>query len=110
MWYSGSYYKAGDRASRQQAVNSIEGIKFKNSTASFANKINTTGDGGVRYKTGYMDRSTEGGYDFTKSFAEQLQDYLNGVFPRDQSLIVGTTPNNLAFVLSYYNFETKNIM
>lgn len=41
-------YKAGDIASRRQAVNSIEGIKFKNSTASFANKINTTGEGGVR--------------------------------------------------------------
>ena len=37
----------------------------------------------------YSDR----GYDFTKSFAEQIDDYRAGVFPKDDTLIVGTTPN-----------------
>ena len=37
----------------------------------------------------YSDR----GYDFTKSFAEQIDDYRAGVFAKDDTLIVGTTPN-----------------
>ena len=44
---------------------------------------------------GYVDRSNAGGYDFTKSFAEQLSDYKKGLFPKDESFIVGATPNVL---------------
>lgn len=56
---------------------------------------NTTAEGGVKYSPGYVNRSADGGYDFTKSFAEQLQDYLDGVFPQDETFIVGPTPNIL---------------
>ena len=31
-------------------------------------------------------------YDFTKPFYKQVEDYINGVFPQDDSLVLGATP------------------
>lgn len=63
---------------------------------------NTAKDGGVRYsmsqsrkKVGYVDQSSVGGYDFTKSFAEQIDDYKRGIFPEKDTFLVGRTPEVL---------------
>ena len=46
-------------------------------------------------KVGFVDRSAVGGYDFTKSFLEQLKDYENGVFPKEDTFLLGKTPDVL---------------
>ena len=56
---------------------------------------NPTEEGGVRYSLGYVDQSSRGKYDFTKSFAEQIDDYKNGTFPEKDTFLLGKTPDVL---------------
>lgn len=73
-------YKAGDRASRQAAVNSIEGVKFKN----------TTGDGGVKYSLAGANSKTANMHQLTIA-KEQLK---NGIDPE-------TIRKNTGWFMSY---------
>ena len=40
-----------------------------------------------------VDTQSETGYDYTKPFAEQVDDYKNGKFPKNDELMVSGTPN-----------------
>lgn len=56
---------------------------------SFQTAKNTTGEGGVKMQ------ARAGGYDYSKSFAQQLKDYQNGLIPKGDTLLVGPTPDVL---------------
>lgn len=47
---------------------------------------NTTEDGGEK------EQARQGGYDYSKSFAQQLEDYKQGQIPKGDTLVVGATP------------------
>lgn len=88
---------AGSKEAKQ-----LEKVKRAFEDAYRRDAKNTADDGGVRYSvsqrnsaSGYVDKSREGGYDFTKSFAEQIEDYQNGVFPEKDTFLVGKTPDVL---------------
>ena len=40
----------------------------------------------------YVDKSADGGYNFKKSFAQQLEDFEKGLFPQRDTLLIGKTP------------------
>ena len=50
---------------------------------------NTTGDGGGKYSR----ETNTARYDFSKPFSEQVEDYKNGVFPQNDTFLVGGTPD-----------------
>lgn len=50
---------------------------------------NTTREGGVKYS------ANANAYDYTKSFAQQLSDFRNGVFPERDTFVLGGTPTVL---------------
>ena len=45
-------------------------------------------ENGTKYATG-----SNSGYDYTKPFYQQVEDYKNGLFPKDDSLLLGETPD-----------------
>ena len=53
--------------------------------AGMLDKINTTGEGGVKNKSSNK-------YDYTKPFAQQIDDYKHGLIPRGDTLLIGGTP------------------
>lgn len=53
--------------------------------------VNTTENQGIRYS----QKSIPGSYDYSKSFAQQIDDLDAGLIPRTDSLIVGGTPDVL---------------
>ena len=57
---------------------------FQASLAVSESQKNPTAEDGVRYSSS--------SYDYSKSFAEQLEDYQKGQFPKGDTLIVGATP------------------
>lgn len=50
---------------------------------------NTTQEGGVKYQ------ARAGGYDYSKPFAQQLEDYQKGLITKGDTLLVGPTPDVL---------------
>lgn len=79
---------------KEKAV--IDAPKIEKAQQRIENEI--IGNGGeVRFSAtgrgkGY---STQTKYDYTKSFAEQIEDYKKGLFPQNDTLVVGATPNVL---------------
>ena len=57
---------------------------------------NPTKDGGVKYALGLQNpTNTQTQYDYTKSFADQINDFQNGKFPARDTLMLGGTPKVL---------------
>ena len=50
---------------------------------------NATGDGGGKYSR----ETNTARYDYRKPFSEQVEDYKNGVFPQNDTFLVGGTPD-----------------
>lgn len=50
---------------------------------------NTADEGGVMYQ------ARKGGYDYSVPFAQQVVDWLNGIFPQNDTLLIGGTPEVL---------------
>ena len=82
----------------QNTIDKLKGTEVWSMAITDEMKDSVLYEGQPKYsmpKVGYVDRSMVGGYDFTKSFAEQLNDYKNGLFPADDTFLLGKTPGVL---------------
>ena len=69
----------------------LEEIKADEDVVAFRDAVNNVGKKGEsgRFSVG------NGGYDYTKPFSEQIKDWKKGIIPKNDSLLVGTTPDIL---------------
>lgn len=63
-------YESGNEESRLETLNKLDGVRFSKD----------------------VDTETASRYDYSKSFAEQIDDYVNGKIPKYDTLVVGKTP------------------
>lgn len=74
---------------QQMFMEAMKGAGENYQAAEVTNKIDTILEGDVKYQA----RST--GYDYATSFAKQVDDWINGIFPARDTLVVGGTPDVL---------------
>lgn len=63
-------YESDNEESRLETLNKLDGVRFSKD----------------------VDTETDSRYDYSKSFAEQIDDYVNGKIPKYDTLVVGKTP------------------
>lgn len=63
-------YESDNEESRLETLNKLDGVRFSKD----------------------VDTETDSRYDYSKSFAEQIDDYVNGKIPNYDTLVVGKTP------------------
>ena len=63
-------YESGNEESRLETLNKLDGVRFSKD----------------------VDTDSDSRYDYSKSFAEQIDDYVNGKIPKYDTLVVGKTP------------------
>lgn len=63
-------YESDNEESRLETLNKLDGVRFSKD----------------------VDTETDVRYDYSKSFAEQIDDYANGKIPKYDTLVVGKTP------------------
>ena len=63
-------YESDNEESRLETLNKLDGVRFSKD----------------------VDTETDARYDYSKSFAEQIDDYVNGKIPKYDTLVVGKTP------------------
>lgn len=63
-------YESDNEESRLETLNKLDGVRFSKD----------------------VDTETDVRYDYSKSFAEQIDDYVNGKIPKYDTLVVGKTP------------------
>lgn len=74
------------------------GAKDKKLSAADKAKLKQLQDEGASFKmptNKYVDKSSVGGYNFKKSFHDQLVDFEHGVFPAEDTFLLGKTPDVL---------------
>lgn len=63
-------YESDNEESRLETLNNLDGVRFSKD----------------------VDTEVDSRYDYSKSFAEQIDDYVNGKIPKYDTLVVGKTP------------------
>ena len=63
-------YESDNEESRLETLNKLDGVRFSKD----------------------VDTEVDSRYDYSKSFAEQIDDYVNGKIPKYDTLVVGKTP------------------
>lgn len=63
-------YESDNEESRLETLNKLDGVRFSKD----------------------VDTEADSRYDYSKSFAEQIDDYVNGKIPKYDTLVVGKTP------------------
>lgn len=87
-------YESDNEESRLETLNKLDGVRFSKD----------------------VDTEADSRYDYSKSFAEQIDDFVNGNFPRNDTLIVSGTPKAFTDIglnklpLSYTQTHLKNAL
>lgn len=84
-------YKKDDMSDRRKAINSIEGVRFSEKDTVMSSRTYGANKPGMLLSE--KDTKDGGIYDYTKSFAEQVEDWKKGLIPTNDSLLVGATPD-----------------
>lgn len=86
LW-ADAFHEASQRANGTQSNESKTKARKPETTKSLAKKSRQN----TRYST-KKKATNAGGYDFSKSFAQQIDDWIAGKFPTRDTLLVGKTP------------------